>query len=203
MDREDLNQLGGRLPLLDPDQLRDDQRQLYELLDRAFIPWTNDNGFVGKTDSHRLIGPFNPLLHSPAISQGYVELTNAESAHTSLDKRVREVVILTTGAQWDSPYELYAHTNVARKVGIPENAIAALVDGRSSSELNSDEQIAHRFARQLVTEHQVSPELYVKAEAAFGRTGLVDLVYLIGMYLFTCALLNAFDLSAPPQLPAK
>jgi 4-carboxymuconolactone decarboxylase len=189
--------LGGRLPLVDPAALDADQRPLYELLNTQFIPWATANGFTGKTNHGQLIGPFNPLLYHPAISTGYVQLTNAEAAHTHLDKRVREIIILTVGAAWHAHYELYAHTAVARTLGIPDTAIQALAAGQSSDQLTADEQIAHRFAHQLTTQHTVDPDLYQKAEAAFGRPGLIDLVYLTGMYLFTSALLNAFDIPAP------
>jgi 4-carboxymuconolactone decarboxylase len=86
---------------------------------------------------------------------------------------------------------------VARTVGVPEAAIEALVKGGSSEELTPEERVAHRFARQLTLDRKVDADLYREAEATFGRTGLVDMVYLVGMYLFTCALLNAFEIPAP------
>ena len=46
------------------------------------------------------------------------------------------------------------------------------------------------------SEHQVEPATYVRAEQAFGNKGLVDMVLLIGLYLSTCALINAFEIPA-------
>ena len=123
----------------------------------------------------------------------------ADSKHTTLSKRVHDIVILSTGAVWQSAYELYAHSVVARAVGVPEAAIIALVAGGSSEALSPEEQIAHRFARKLTMDRRVDADLYREAEAAFGKTGLVDMVYLVGMYLLTCALLNAFEIPAPDQ----
>ena len=190
------SELGGRLPLIDPATLEGDQKQLYEQIRSTLIPWAESNGFQGVTAAGRLIGPFNPFLYSP-ITTGFLQWMQADSKHTSLDKRVHEVVILSTGAVWQSPYELYAHSAVARTVGLPEGAIKALVAGESSEEFTPHEQIAHRFARQLTLEHKVEAPLYREAENAFGKTGVVDMVYLVGMYLLTCALLNAFEIPAP------
>ena len=95
----------------------------------------------------------------------------ADSRHTSLSKRVHEVVILTVGAVWKSPYEMYAHSAVARSVEVPESAIQPLTRGESLEELTLEEQLAHRFARQLTMSHRVAPELYRDAESAFGRNG--------------------------------
>jgi 4-carboxymuconolactone decarboxylase len=189
--------LGGRLPLLDPKNLEGDQKNLYELLNSTLISWAGASGFKGTTEDGKLIGPFNPNLYGIGITPAWVQLVDAESKHTSLDKRVHEVVILSVGAVWKSPYELYAHSVIARRAGIPEIAIQALVAGTGSEQLSRKEQVANRFARQLATERRVDADLYREAESIFGRTGLVDMVYLIGIYLLTCALLNAFEIPAP------
>lgn len=189
--------LGGRLPLLDPESLEGDQKALYQQLWSQLISWADENKFRGATDDGRLIGPFNPYLYSTGETPGFLQWMQADSRGTTLNKRVHEVVILSVGAIWKSPYELYAHSAVARRVGVPEVAIQALCRGESSDELTPDEQVAHRFASQLTREHRVAEPLYREAEAIFGRTGLVDMVYLVGMYLLTCALLNAFEIPAP------
>src|SRR5260370_20113072 len=122
---------------------------------------------------------------------------DAEPKNTKLDKRTRQIVILTVGAVWNSPYELYAHSAEARKVGLPEEAIQALASGESPEGLTSNELMAHRFARHLTAEHRVGDDLYRKAKQAFGEEGLVYMSYLIGIYLVTCALLNGFEIPAP------
>jgi 4-carboxymuconolactone decarboxylase len=189
--------LGGRLPLLDPKELEGEQKKLYELMSSTLVTWADASGFKGKTEDGKLIGPFNPYLYSTGITPGFLQWMQADSKHTSLNKRVHEVVILSTGAVWKSPYELYAHSAVARKAGIPEAAIQALVAGESSDQLSPEEQVAHRFARQLATNYRLDADLYREAESMFGRVGLIDMVYLIGMYLLTCALLNAFEIPSP------
>ena len=189
--------LGGRLPLLDPKELKGDQKKLYEQMESTLISWADASGFRGKTEDGKLIGPFNSYLYSTGITPAFLQWAQLDSQHTTLNKRVHEVVILSVGAVWKSPYELYAHSAVARKAGIPEAAIEALAAGKSSDALTSEEQIAHQFARQLTMDHRVDANLYHEAESIFGRTGLVDMIYLIGMYLLTCALLNAFEIPVP------
>ncbi|MDR6955443.1 4-carboxymuconolactone decarboxylase [Ancylobacter sp. 3268] len=189
--------LGGRLPLLDPAALQGEQRELYRTLSDTLVTWAQSNGFRGATDDGRLIGPFNPYLYSPGITPGFLKWMQADGHHTSLSKPVHEIVILTVGALWHSPYELYAHAAVARTVGVPERVIEDLVAGRTPDGLSDQGLLAHRFARQLTEERRVDEVLYRDAEAAFGPKGLVDLVYLVGMYLLTCALLNAFEIPAP------
>ena len=189
--------LGGRLPLLDPKQLEGDQETLYKLLNSTFITWAEASGFKGRTDDGKLIGPFNPNLYSPGITPSWIHLVQAESRTTSLSKRAHEIVIIAVASVWEAPYALYAHAAIARDAGVPENAIKELAAGGSANHLSPEEQVAYRFARQLAAERKVSDGLYREAEAIFGQAGLVDMVYLIGIYLLTCALLNAFEIPAP------
>jgi 4-carboxymuconolactone decarboxylase len=189
--------LGGRLPLLDPKELAPAQAKLYKVMDETLIAWGKQSGFVVKTNDGKFIGPFNPSLYSPGITEGFSNFMDAEAKYTKLDKRTRQIVILTVGGVWNSPYELYAHSAEARKVGLPEEAIQALASGESPKGLTSNELMAHRFARQLSAERRVDDDLYRKAKQAFGEEGLVDMIYLIGIYLVTCALLNGFAIPAP------
>ena len=189
--------LGGRLPLLDPKKLAPAQAKLFTVMDNTLIAWGKQSGFVVKTSDEKFIGPFNPSLYSPGITEGFSTFMDAEPKNTKLDKRTRQIVILTVGAVWNSPYELYAHSAEARKVGLPEGAIQALASGESPEGLTSNELVAHRFARQLTEQRRVDDDLYREAKQAFGEEGLVDMIYLIGIYLVTCALLNGFEIPAP------
>jgi 4-carboxymuconolactone decarboxylase len=189
--------LGGRLPLLDPQTLSTEQKELYDRINQTAVPWADSAHFQSKTEDGRLIGPFNPSLYSPSIASRFLELQGAEEKNTSLSDRVRQVLILSVGAVWKSEYELYAHSAVGRKAGLSEESIRSLVSGELPNDLSDQEQIAQRFARQLSTEHRVEDALYREAEQAFGQQGLVDAITLIGIYHGVCALLNAFEIPAP------
>ena len=189
--------LGGRLPLVDPANLSPAQRELFDKMTNAVVPWADDTGFHSTTDDGRFIGPFNPALLNPAMTWAAAELVLGEREHTSLSGRLREVVILAVGAVWQSDYELYAHTAAARKVGISEDAIRVLISGGIPENLNKDETIAAELTRQLSTTHRVDETLYRQAENAFGTKGLTDIVILIGVYHTVCATLNLFEIPTP------
>jgi 4-carboxymuconolactone decarboxylase len=189
--------LGGRLPLLDPQTLSAEQKELYDRMNQTTVPWADSAHFESKTEDGRMIGPFNPVLFSPHITSAFFDLQAVEEKQTSLSERVRQVLILSVGAVWKSEYELYAHSAVGRKAGLSEESIRTLGSGGLPNELSDQEKIAQRFARQLSTEHQVEDALYREAERTFGQQGLVDAIVLIGIYQGVCALLNAFEIPAP------
>lgn len=193
----DTNPLGGRLDLLSPQDLDRKQKALYDEIDAKRIPWAQKAGFLVKLDGGQLVGPFNALLYRQEISNGYLKFTDAETANSSLDARVREVVILSVGAAWNSPYELYAHSAVAKSAGISEEAVRALVAGEASDDLTAAEKLAYRVTRRLTVDHHIDPELFEEARTAFGVAGLIDITFLIGRYVTICALLNAFEVPAP------
>ena len=191
--------LGGRLPLLDPQALSVAQKEIYDRINRTFVSWFDGIHFQSKTEDGRLIGPFNPILFSPSISSSFLDLHDAEEKHTSLDERVRQVVILAVGAVWKSDYELYAHSAAARKAGLSENAIRTLATGGLPDELSVQESVAQRYARQFSAEHRVDAALYRSAVHTFGEQVVVNLTYLMGIYHITCGLLNSFEIPAPDR----
>lgn len=189
--------LGGRLPLQRPDNLAADQRRLYDQMQASMVPWAETAGFQAKLGDGRLIGPFNPILFSPALGDAFLVLQDAEQHHTSLDARTRQVVILTVGAVWACDYERYAHAAVAAKTGLSSGAIAELSRGEASDELNPQEKLAQRLTWQLARSHAIEPDLYEQAQRTFDPKSLVDLVFLVGIYGVVCGLLNGFAIPAP------
>ena len=189
--------LGGRLRLLNPAEMPAAQKQIYDRLNAGMIQWGEGVPFRSKTSDGRLIGPYNPMLLSPNTTSGFLDFIESDARSTTLDARLREVVILTVGAVWKSSYEIYAHSAVARKAGLPEQAIRDLAAGGCPDQLTAQEKITHRYAHQLTVEHCVDDALYRAAEQTFGSQGLMDLAYLLGWYYTVCALLNAFEVPVP------
>jgi 4-carboxymuconolactone decarboxylase len=190
--------LGGRLPLLAPANLPGRrQQELYHRMRTEQVPWADRHNFKGMTGGDRLIGPFNPILYSPEAGMGFLDFEAAEERSSSLDERVRQVVILSVGAVWRSAYEIYAHSAIARQAGLPEDTIRALRNGQPAKDLTGKEQLAQTYTLRLTSEHSVDASLYDRAQQEFGRQGLVDIALLIGRYLTICTLLNGFDIPRP------
>jgi 4-carboxymuconolactone decarboxylase len=189
--------LGGRLTLADPDSLTGARRELFDHITANAVPWAQRNGFAANDSDGRLIGPFNPSLLNPQIGKAFLKLQAAEEQNTSLDERVRQLVILTVGAVWQAPYELYAHSAVAHHAGLSDAVVAELVAGDMPDGLPDEEKTAHRLAKALSTSHHLDDDLYRHAEQTFGAAGLFELAVLAGIYHTVCGILNAFDIPDP------
>jgi 4-carboxymuconolactone decarboxylase len=187
----------GRLPSLQPSDLDAVQRELYDSLVGNEVPWADRSRVQAIAPDGSLLGPFNALLFSPVLGAAQLGVFRADKRSTSLSPRVHEIVVLTVGAAWSSAYELYAHSAVAKTAGLPDDAIQALASGQPPDFQSEQEASAYEFTWQLTHEHRIDPEAYARASRAFGHKGLVDMVLLIGLYMTTCSIINAFEVPAP------
>jgi hypothetical protein len=86
---------------------------------------------------------------------------------------------------------------VARRAGLSDESVASLAAGEAPVGLEDGELVAHRLVQQLCTTHAVEPSLYRQAEDIHGDVDVVSILQLAGMYLFTAAVLNAFEVPSP------
>ncbi|MFC5065137.1 carboxymuconolactone decarboxylase family protein [Actinomycetospora atypica] len=198
----DAKDWGGRLPRNESIDLDDDQRAAVSEIHERTARWAERSGFAPTDDAGGLIGPFNALALRPGQGRAFNGWVANDQRTSSLPKAIREVVILTVGVAWDADYEIYAHVAVGRAVGLSGTVIEGIRSG-STEGFGADELAAHRFTAELVRDHRVSDESYAAALESFGRDGVLDMVHLIGMYLATSALLNAFEVPAPEIPPAS
>ena len=156
-------------------------------------------GFPGQPHPDgRWIGPFNPFLLSPVLSQAFLHLQSVEKKGTSSSERVRQVVILTVGAVWGCDYERHARRGrCTRSWSVVRGDRSALSAGRTSEYLKGDDDVARRFALALTAEHRVNDALFEEARQTFKERGVLDLIILAGCYDLVSSLLNAFEIPKP------
>ncbi|MCE7001964.1 carboxymuconolactone decarboxylase family protein [Kibdelosporangium philippinense] len=186
-----------RLEPIPADKLGEDNRALDARI-RAVV----DRGLPGFTsvdEDGALLGPFPAFLHFPKFGEPLFGWSEALFTDSALTPRVREVVILTIGARLNAAFELYAHSRVGRSVGLPATAVADLVVGQRPVELSREELVAHDVATALYQGRPLPGENYAEAVAAFGETGVAELVHLAAHYVAISMLLNAYTVPVPPD----
>ncbi len=144
-----------------------------------------------------LLGPFPPMLQYPQFGLPALSFIRTLDMHATLDKKLREVVILTVGAAFNARFILYAHEIMAAAFGLDAAITASLAAGGHPRGLNEQETIAHNIARTLVTGHVVPDSTYQQAVKLLGKDALAELCFLIGSYSLIAITLNGFDVPAP------
>ena len=195
----DMGHLGGRLRLVDPSALTGRQAAIHDYLAKSKLPWAEAAGFQARLADGRLIGPFSLFLRAPEMARAFNAWIDAETEHTTLAKPVRQAVILAVGVAWSAAYEVYAHTAVARHDGLDEESIQLILGGQCPHGTSTAIQAAWAFSNSLARDRTVPRPLFDDAVACLGEQGVIDMANLVGLYLATSALLNAFEIPTPAK----
>jgi 4-carboxymuconolactone decarboxylase len=178
---------GCRLPLPRREELSPEAQLAY---DRIAAP--------GSGNLRGLRGPGGIQLHSPELSRHARPLNRYLRFDSGLGGRVRELAILVTARELDSQFEWAAHEEEARREGITPELIETIRHRCDLAGVDKADAAVIALGREIFGTRKVSPEIYSRALAQFGRRKLVDLVALMGNYAATAALLTAFDMQLDP-----
>ncbi len=180
-----------RLPWLTRDQLHPDQDDLW----RAIVdgPRLRD-----RPAPETLGGPFNAWLRSPVAGLKAADLGEQLRFRSALTPRQREIAILVVGAHWKAEFEFWAHAEEARRVGLEEDVIDDLREGRVPTLADADEAVVAAISAELLATGGLADEPYARGLDQLGSHGLVDLVLLVGYYCMVSLTLNTFGVALPP-----
>jgi 4-carboxymuconolactone decarboxylase len=186
-----------RLRYIDPKAMTAEQQALYDSI--ANGPRAKKRKSL-VDEQGRLTGPFNAFLHHPKLGAHWSAIGETLRFHTAIDRRLFELAALVVAAYWRSGHEWAAHSVFARELGIAEEAIEAIRDGKEPVLEKPDEAIIYRFARAMTGERRVDAKTYGETAALLGEAQLVELVNMLGYYIGLAVMLNAFDVHPPKGL---
>lgn len=153
-----------------------------------------------------LRGPFPALIHSPQLAARVAATGHYARFDCVLPQPLREVVTLATAKEAGNQYVFTAHARLARQVEVAESTIDALKRGDTPEGTPRDDAMVMQFVRELLRDHKVSDASFNAVTERFGVQGAVDLVGILGHYLFVIQVINAFDIQVAegvtPELPA-
>ncbi len=185
-----------RLAKLLPTALDPAQRELYDTIvsgprsdgPQAF-PLTDDDG--------GLEGPFNAMLLSPPLGTAVQALGAAVRYGSALSPRSREIAVLTVAARWNSEFELYAHRAVGRTVGLSDEELEAIRQGRHHDLADPGEQVVAATTAALAHDGDLTDEQYATATAILGLRALYEITTVTGYYALLALQLRAFRVPLP------
>jgi 4-carboxymuconolactone decarboxylase len=141
--------------------------------------------------------PFATLLHHPLLAERVAALGEQLRFHSVLPGADRELAILTAGREVEALFQWADHEPVALREGTRPDAIEIVRHRGPTAALLPREALIVETVRALFRAHRLSDEQYQRAEAEFGRRGLVELVILAGYYSMMGFALNAFEIDLP------
>jgi alkylhydroperoxidase family enzyme len=151
-----------------------------------------------------LINVYRMLLHTPALAESWFNHSNAVRWKTSLDGRLREIVIIRIGHLTKAAYVLRQHVPaLAAADGVSLAECNALADWRGTSMFSARERAALAYADAMTQEIAVGDAVFAEVKRHFDTRQIVELTVLIGSYNMNARVMTALelDLEAAPTQP--
>jgi 4-carboxymuconolactone decarboxylase len=139
-----------------------------------------------------IAGPFTAFLHSPELAARVAHLGAYIRFEGTLDMKVRVLAAMTVAREYEAMYVWGAQTGGARRLGVPEETIAAIRENHSRGVPDEDAQIID-FTRQLLRKHRVDDATFKAVQARFGNDELIQLTGAIGYYTLLCMTVNTAE----------
>jgi 4-carboxymuconolactone decarboxylase len=181
----------SRLPYLRRDELDPAGQALWDGL-------VSGRGDMLVGDHGGLVGPFNAFVTAPDTGKYLSSLGAKVRFGTSIERRLSEIAIITTGARWRAEFEWWAHARMAVEHGVAQSAVVAIARGEDPGFEAADERAVYAAAHEISHTGRLGQDAYAAAHRLLGDAGMVELVATCGYYTLISFLLNAFDVPLPP-----
>ena len=150
----------------------------------------------------KLINIYRMLLNSPALAESWFNHSNAVRWKTTLDGRLREIVIIRMGHLAGSQYVLRQHVpSLALADGLSLEDCNAIAEWDSSNLFSDSERAALAYTDTMTRDIVVPDEIFAEVKRHFDDRQIVELTVLIGTYNMNARVLQALRLDLEPIAP--
>jgi len=147
----------------------------------------------------RILTPYKVWIHSPKVASGMEQIGTFLNKRSSLSEREVEIGILVIARHWQADYVQQAHIRLARDLGVPEAAIEAICADQDPKLTDAHERAVYAFATALVAGTKLSDAEFGKIEAALGRTGIAEILVLLGYYTSVALAMKVHEVPIPQR----
>ncbi|MCC6178883.1 MAG: carboxymuconolactone decarboxylase family protein [Chloroflexi bacterium] len=134
------------------------------------------------------------LLHNPSIAVGWRHLFTGIRQQSTLDDRIRELVITQVAVINGADYEYRAHAPLALEAGATQAQIDALADWRASDLFDARERAALAYCESMTREVHVPDAIFAEVARHFGTREIVELTAAIAGYNMVSRFLEALQI---------
>lgn len=139
----------------------------------------------------RVLNVFGTLAHHPELLRHWLGFATYLLTSSSLERRLRELVVLRVGWRCHSPYEWGQHVRIGRKAGVLDADLERLATGPEAVGWSLPERAALRAADELIDRHTLGDAAWQELCLHFSKQQILDLVFLVGQYQLVSSALNA------------
>ncbi len=177
----------ARVPYVQREQLTPQEQQHFDAI-------AGSRGRVGPN--------FQTLLNSPEAGGRFAAFGEYVRFHGDVPERLKELAIITAAREANNDYVWTAHERLARQQGVTDPIINAIRNRTAPDGLTGDDAKVVRFAKELLTTHEIADVTFHAMHQMLGNKGIMDLILLILYYHSLAHTLQAVKLEMPPGTPS-
>ena len=141
------------------------------------------------------------LSNAPTAIAPYYAFSGALLDQLELDPKLRQLAILKVAHRIEAQYAWVQHVALAHIVGVSDEQITALQQGRIEGEhFTTKEQLVLTFADEVIRTPRVSDALFEQMYRLFSPREIVELLLVIGWYWTAGRIMTTLDLEPDPAL---
>ena len=132
---------------------------------------------------------YRVLANQPDALAAFLGMSAYVRDGSSLDARLRELLILVTAHELGQAYELAQHLAIARRLGIDAGKIEAATGGATQA-LDVAERSAMDYAREVARTRACSEATFAALRSHFSDAAIVDIAVTVAWYHLCAAILG-------------
>ena len=179
----------ARLPYLSQEDLPPDKRHIYAELER--------------TRDKYALNAFTLLLNDIDAAEALAHLGKYLKLESPLNPQIREIAILSTAQVLDNDYMWASHEYIARKVGLRNELIESIRQGKAPMGLPAKEGIFAQAAKEIIGKGGLTDKTFQAIHHLLGSAQTIDLLLVIGYYTMMSGLLKSLAVEMLPDMKPR
>ena len=149
-----------------------------------------------KAERGSVLHLYQMLLHSPALTEGWLGFMSAVRQQLDLPGALRELVIMRVAQLNGAPYEAQQHEPIALKEGVTQAQLAALPQWAESDAFDALQRAVLQLCDTMTQEVQVPRATLQAVQQHLGNQQTVELVATVASYNMVSRFLEALHIHA-------
>ncbi|EED14517.1 hypothetical protein TSTA_107240 [Talaromyces stipitatus ATCC 10500] len=147
-----------------------------------------------KDASGNILGPYAALFYTDDFVEPWFKLAFAITRQSRFTLKQRELAILAVLAEYDVPYVLYAHSEIALASGLSKEQIQQPVHGSVPGDLNEEDAMVYSLALTMTRlRRPMKMDLFEKATKVLRRDQIAGLAHIVSGFVYVAILTNIGD----------
>jgi alkylhydroperoxidase family enzyme len=159
-----------------------------------------DRYFIDGPDHIPMPNVLATLAHHPTMAKRFLAYNYVLLYGSSLDDRLRELMILRVAWRTRSAYEWAQHANMAADSGITTAEVESIVDGAAAECWTPIESALLDATDQLIDHYRIDDNTWSLLAKEFDERQLVEITFVVGTYTCLAMAFNSFGLELEPEL---